>query len=585
MTARRAKSGDERSFSARWARWALNFAARHWPHETRDWGLALAAEVDEATTPIDALRWSAGGIIFFARASLLEAWKWLNLPVGGSQNGVSGEPLDSSLMPRRSRLFTVAVLTTTVMMLSFPSGREAVRTVRASWHDFVLSPSDRQTLDRLAARAEKEKDAETLAFVALSRDTLEDVTHENLVHFEALADRAVTIDPNLVWIYGVSHRAIYGHPREEIFERLRSFDPENAVPDLLAATAIRQAHLRGNSDRGSKQVQQLETLMAVDQNRVQLEKLETLLAGDQKWIGLMERAFAARKYDSYFLRQYELTRTVWSREGCFSPQVIFWGTVGHAVPDFLNLRTFSKIKTIEAREAFAAGHFQQGEELLGAVNAFGIQMASESQTDIEKSIGMTLSRQASQELVNLETNAGRRVEAQKYQTRAEQLDERFHGKLREDGREMIVQMQFFRRWGILVQSFAILVLVSILIAAAGSLVLELLPRRFRNRKTSWKKALCWAADYGPTTLLVACGAFLLSFLPYSHALAAFRSSGYKLTQHDSVMLAFGSLSFVPIYLSSPAGTVLLWLAVTAVLSGLVFFVVARSFYSAKHIRT
>ncbi|PYU56611.1 MAG: hypothetical protein DMG55_23430 [Acidobacteria bacterium] len=65
-------------------------------------------------------------------------------------------------------MFTVAILATAALLLFLPLGREAIRTVRASWQGFQESASDQRTLEELAARAEKEEDAGTLAFVALS---------------------------------------------------------------------------------------------------------------------------------------------------------------------------------------------------------------------------------------------------------------------------------------------------------------------------------------------------------------------------------------------------------------------------------
>src|SRR5580658_7958787 len=48
---------------ARFFRWLLSRAVRHWPEDTRAWGIALAAEVDETTDAFQALLWSWGGIM------------------------------------------------------------------------------------------------------------------------------------------------------------------------------------------------------------------------------------------------------------------------------------------------------------------------------------------------------------------------------------------------------------------------------------------------------------------------------------------------------------------------------------------
>jgi hypothetical protein len=54
------------------------------------------------------------------------------------------------------------------LLLILPEGRDAIRTVRASCQEYQQSDSDARTLEELAVRAEKEKDASILAFVALS---------------------------------------------------------------------------------------------------------------------------------------------------------------------------------------------------------------------------------------------------------------------------------------------------------------------------------------------------------------------------------------------------------------------------------
>ena len=141
--------------SARFARWLLEWAVRHWPEETRPWGLALAAEIDETASAFETVRWSLGGIMLFARSVLSCAWAWMKLPAGGSLPGARG-PQGPSLLPKRSRVFTAAILAAAALLLFLPVGREAIRTVRASWQGFRESPSDQRTLEELAARAKKE---------------------------------------------------------------------------------------------------------------------------------------------------------------------------------------------------------------------------------------------------------------------------------------------------------------------------------------------------------------------------------------------------------------------------------------------
>src|SRR5437899_3710073 len=50
----------------------------------------------------------------------------------------------------------------TTLFRSLPQSREAISTVRASWNGYRGYPSDVRALQKLAARAEKERDANTL---------------------------------------------------------------------------------------------------------------------------------------------------------------------------------------------------------------------------------------------------------------------------------------------------------------------------------------------------------------------------------------------------------------------------------------
>jgi hypothetical protein len=236
--------------------------------------MALVAELDETTNPLEAIRWSLGGIMFFTRSWFTSAWKWLKLPAGSSLS--NGGPQGSDFLPKRSRLFTVAILAVTGLLFLLPESREAFRTVRASWLGFVLTNSDNRTLDELGTRAEKEKDASMLAFVALStRDPKRS---------ERLVEESVAIDPTLIWIYGAKiHRSDYYPARQEWLDRLCKADPGNAVPLLLAADALAELKLSPH---------------------YRLEDFEKL-KNDKQWMAVMERAYKAPRYDSYLQKHFE----------------------------------------------------------------------------------------------------------------------------------------------------------------------------------------------------------------------------------------------------------------------------------------
>src|SRR5437667_2792978 len=75
---------------------SLQLALRLWPKESRDWGHALAAELDEIEKPFEALRWAIGG---FSLPGLAEAPGWLcpflNFPSYRSQRRRSSQALSA----------------------------------------------------------------------------------------------------------------------------------------------------------------------------------------------------------------------------------------------------------------------------------------------------------------------------------------------------------------------------------------------------------------------------------------------------------------------------------------------------------
>jgi hypothetical protein len=173
---------------------SMQWAVRVWPESSRQWGMAVLGEMGEIAEPGAALNWAAGGMLLFLRAMLAQFLQWMKSPVG---RGFSGGALPSGSygpqFPKHSRSATTVVLLAAVTLLFLPMGREAARTVEASWRGFIPSRRDRQDLEELAAKAEQEKDARTLGFVALTYPDADRGTH--------FADEAVKLDPSLMWIY------------------------------------------------------------------------------------------------------------------------------------------------------------------------------------------------------------------------------------------------------------------------------------------------------------------------------------------------------------------------------------------------
>jgi hypothetical protein len=435
-------------------------------------------------------------------------------------------------------------------------GREAIRTVRASWQGFQESASDQRTLEELAARAKKEKDAGTLAFVALSTTDPKRAA--------VLTERAVSLDPELIWVYGArNHRPNFDLRREEWLARLKAADPGNAVPDLLMASALADPRVDMLYAHGTPKDADFEVL------------------ADSKWKLLMERAYGAPRYDSYFQKHYQLTRAVWNRERNLPPTFIFSGLWSHAIPDLQNLMSFAKFKMYQARKTRAAGDLHRAESLIGEVDVFALRMADGSGTKIEKLIALAISKSANKGLADLFASSARPQDARRVALRLDEIERSVQEMRLGSGPGGRAREQAFRREAILLQGFGILAVLAGLAALAGVLLLEMWPGRMRNAQTRWRRALCWMTDYAPATLLVAIGAFLMSFLPFQHAFAEYRASSYMLLNDERLIDAMWGLLEIPEYVRGVNARVSIWAFVTIALAALLVFVLVRGIYRPR----
>jgi hypothetical protein len=533
---------------------------RYWPEENRAWGLALAAEIDETASAFETVRWSLGGIMFFTRSVLSSVWAWMKLPAGSSLPEEL-EPERPGLLPKRSRLFTAAVLACAAVLLFLPEGRMAVQTVTASWLAFMPTHSDERTLDKLAARAEKTKDAQTLAFVALSPTG--EPTHKAEQRTKGLVERTVALDPSYIWIYGAkNHSANYYPAQKEWVERLQAGDPDNAVPILIEASAVAEQKLKASSGYPTES---------------DFRNLEN----DSQWMALMARAYAAPKYDSYLAKHIRVMRDVWGRDPSLPPDIVLMGLWSHGIPNLRLMRLYEDIELSQAKKALAAGDAKQAETLAQGVAAFGARMMGSSGTVIEELIAVAISRAADKELAEIYTAEGNVEEARKATAHGDELEQFVRKRFRHDEPGRVTQVQAFQRQAALVQGAVILGGLALLCAVVGIMSLELLRGKPATQARLWRRVVCLAADWAPMTLLLASGAFLLCFLPFQKVLADFRVSSFEPTDEMRISDAMWSLVSVPEHMLGVDAAVMFWSAVTIALSAIVVCIVAWGIYRSR----
>ena len=259
-------SEPRQSAAFRLAHSTLQLALHFWPAGSREWGLALASELPETEGPLETLYWTLGGLMFFSRASISHFLSWIKNPPG-SPFSLPSSGSEQPLLPRRSRLFTASLLGATLLVLFLPQSRLALSAARASWNGFEITASDRRTLGRMASRAEAEKDAQTVAFVALALP--------DSARAIALADRAVALDPSLTWIYSTRFYRPEEVPMpDEWRKRSLARDPDNAFIHLAVADDIARVHFQ----------------KLLEHRTPPQAEMDAAIAGEPEWIKQMELA-------------------------------------------------------------------------------------------------------------------------------------------------------------------------------------------------------------------------------------------------------------------------------------------------------
>jgi hypothetical protein len=263
----------------------LRFAIWIAPHDTLDWGRGMLSELNHVQGNWAALIWAVGGSGVLAKHALLS----VILPGSHRRTISSASELFAKKGPmRKTTLATIGACTVASFLFFFaPIFRQAFHVSLAQWHnvihvksEFDARGSDRGSeLETLARKAEKNHDAEGLAFVA-ARTT-------NQSESARLAEEAVHLDPKLTWLYAVI--AVQRSSPSEIdrwVPELEHWDSQNALPHFIMAEKI-------------------------DIDQVVREKIPHRV-GEQPaaWQNAMAAAFQSPKLDNYLTRLIELDRRV-----------------------------------------------------------------------------------------------------------------------------------------------------------------------------------------------------------------------------------------------------------------------------------
>jgi len=349
------------------------------------------------------MRWALGGVMLFTRAwldHLLRSW---NRPAGIPETGPLATLAESARrVPRTPRFVTALLLLASLAILMVPDAREAMR---ASFEAWTRSRWEMRaaTLAQVRQATERNRDAQAMALIALvSQDRAERIR---------MAEEAVRLDPSLTWIYAEvwtqDNRTSCCHSFLPLawIEALEKWDPENAVPRLIAADqALTQfdADWTKNGYRGWYE-----------------NSAEKYLKGNAQWLAAMDFAFQAPKYESYYRNRWELYRDVSRRYG-------FRDTgMAHEVLLLLPLNriedaeVYSSILLERGEEAEKAGRKQEAEKLYSRPLRVSELMGAQSHADYERNAWARIALGAMTRLEPLLAKSGRNAEAASLRSRIE----------------------------------------------------------------------------------------------------------------------------------------------------------------------
>jgi len=311
------------------ATWLLRGGIRIAPRDMSEWGRAMLGELGHVEGSWAALMWALSGAGVLAKHALVS----FLIPGPRRHRVLGGELLAKEGTMRKGTLIMgAACVVAALLFFLAPAFRQAFRVSLAQWDKVlhVTTWNQQPDLEALARRAAKQRDAEGLAFVA--------VRLRNPSESARLAEKAVRLDPRLIWVYAI---VAVRHPElDEIagwVQKLEQWDPQNALPHFITAESIDIAHvLREDvSPRGGE--------------------------NDPAWRSAMAAAFQSRKLDDYLDRLRNLDRRVVPRYGFDDPYQVVDGEEQYGLPSYTAWDSSRYAKSLlESGQELEAGGDREG---------------------------------------------------------------------------------------------------------------------------------------------------------------------------------------------------------------------------------
>lgn len=547
------------------ARGILRAAVRVWPAESLEWGRAIETELETAGSSRDALLWTLGGAIVFIKAIGRSFWHSLNRPFGvPAESNEKNFLVSARRGPRTPRWVTLLMLACAGVVLLLPEARQGVGEVVNSWGGFPRSLA-KSELAKLAKQAERERDAKTLAFVAieLHRESSPQRSAESV----RLGEAAIALDPSLTWIYV---NLVAGHQSAPIpvewVKRLQQWDPENAVPHLLDAERMaREFRIQGQQEHPGA--------LPIGSER------EKLLVSQANWLDAMARAIAAPRFDSYTIRHSELNREVMRRKKIERPTLAGFALMSHPALVFFGVGRYTDVLLERGTQLERAGDLNAALDIYWRMAHFAERLRMQGQSrDIQTMVGTNIQIRVYEKLQTILEKQGRISEAELLsynvaETKRSRLPRtRFTSSLPMANAMIWVSML------VNVSAVLIVLLAGAMVVSVGLLMIR--PRRWLS--PSSLTALSVAAEFLPVLLLLCCGAFALSYHPFAQTLQTYLTTKGEITDLRPFVDSFaplassGGITFG--FMGQRIYTVYFWWVVIAIGSLAVALLLMRMFW-------
>ncbi len=359
----------------------LESAIRIAPPDSRDWGRAMMGELPYVEGSWAGTLWALGGSSVLAKQALAS----LLIP-GRRGKGIvpDGGLFAKSATLRKSALaIGAACVLVAFLFFAAPPFRQAFRVALTPWYHMVqiASRSPEPGFETLARRAEARHDPEGVAFCAVRiQDSRESAR---------LAEEAVVLDPNLLWVYAVVALRNPGLSETSPWmDQLERWDAQNALFHLITAESIERAHFRRGVWTPATQEQ------------------------DLAWQSAMAAAFQSPEFDDYFDRIAQLNRRVVPRYSFYDPyEVESREQIDLPVHAFQNSERFAKSLLKSGAVMEAKGDRKMGRDKYWTVARFGQLLDSQGRTGMEHGMGTTLQAMAYKQLQGSFAEEGNTAEA------------------------------------------------------------------------------------------------------------------------------------------------------------------------------